>query len=129
MDLCDPLRVSELEVIVAAALTAHAKEIHVPLRRSKFRHSKYPNLFPGEVQRLSEGDKMLFKRIIGPSHPPQYEQEQALKKALILYQWISSSPTGRWTLSGRTLRTNKAYGSGFWETYLNLHHDALNFVV
>jgi hypothetical protein len=84
MDLCDPLRVSELEVIVAAALTAHAKEIHVPLRRSKFRQSKYPNLFQGEVERLSEGDKMLFTRIIGPSHRPPYEQEQALKKALIL---------------------------------------------
>jgi hypothetical protein len=26
MDLCDPLRVSELQVIVAAGLTAHAKK-------------------------------------------------------------------------------------------------------
>lgn len=129
MDLCDPLRVSDLEMIVAAALTADAREIHIPLRKSEFRQSKYRNLFRGEFERLGEGDKILFKSILGPSHRLQYEQERALKKALILYQWISSSPTGRWTLSGRTLRTNKAYGSGFWETYLNLHHDALNFVV
>ena len=33
MDLCDPLRVSDLEVIVAAALTADAREIHVPLKK------------------------------------------------------------------------------------------------
>ncbi len=93
MDLCDPFRVSDLEVIVAAALTANAREIHVPLRKSEFRQSKYRNLFRGEVERLGEGDKILFKSILGPSHRPLYEQERALKKALILYQWISSSPT------------------------------------
>jgi hypothetical protein len=93
MDLCDPLRVSDLEVIVAAALTADAREIHVPLRKSEFRQSKYRNLFRGEVERLGEGDKILFKSIVGPSHRPLYEQERALKKALILYQWISSTPT------------------------------------
>src|SRR6266508_2876919 len=91
MDLCDPLRVSDLEVIVAAALTADAREIHVPLRKSEFRQSKYRNLFRGEVERLGEGDKILFKSIVGPSHRPLYEQERALKKALILYQWISST--------------------------------------
>jgi helicase len=93
MDLCDPMRVSDLEVLVAAALTVDAREIHVPLRKSEFRQSKYRNLFRGEVERLGEGDKILFKSILGPSHRPLYEQERALKKALILYQWISSSPT------------------------------------
>jgi helicase len=93
MDLCDPMRVSDLEVLVAAALTVDAREIHIPLRKSEFRQSKYRNLFRSEVERLSEGDKILFKSILGPSHRPLYEQERALKKALILYQWISSSPT------------------------------------
>jgi helicase len=93
MDLCDPMRVSDLEVLVAAALTVDAREIHIPLRKSEFRHSKYRNLFRSEVERLGEGDKILFKSILGPSHRPLYEQERALKKALILYQWISSSPT------------------------------------
>jgi ATP-dependent DNA helicase len=93
MDLCDPYRVSDLEMIVATALTADAREIHVPLRKSEFRHSKYRNLFRREVERLGEGDKILFKSILGPSHRPLYEQERALKKALILYQWISSTPT------------------------------------
>jgi helicase len=92
-DLCDPLRVSDLEVLVAAALTVDAKEIHVPLRKSEFRQSKYRNLFRGEVERLGETDKILFKSILGPSHRPLYEQERALKKALILYQWISATPT------------------------------------
>ena len=93
MDLCDPFRVSDLEMIVATALTADAREIHVPLRKSEFRQSKYRNLFRREVERLGEGDKILFKSILGPSHRPLYEQERALKKALILYQWISSTPT------------------------------------
>ncbi len=93
MDLCDPLRVSELEVLVAAALTADAREIHVPLRRGEFRQSKYRNIFHKEVQNLGEGDKVLFKSILGPSHRPLFEQERALKKALILYQWISSTST------------------------------------
>jgi helicase len=93
MDLCDPMRVSDLEVLVAAALTVDAREIHVPLRKSEFRQSKYRNLFRSEVERIGEGDKILFKSILGPSHRPLYEQERALKKALILYQWISSSPT------------------------------------
>lgn len=92
-DLCDPMRVSDLEVLVAAALTVDAKEIHVPLRKSEFRQSKYRNLFRSEVERLGETDKILFKSILGPSHRPLYEQERALKKALILYQWISSTPT------------------------------------
>lgn len=92
-DLCDPMRVSDLEVLVAAALTVDAKEIHVPLRKSEFRQSKYQNLFRSEVERLGETDKILFKSILGPSHRPLYEQERALKKALILYQWISSTPT------------------------------------
>lgn len=30
MDLCDPFRISDLDVIVAAALTQDAREIHVP---------------------------------------------------------------------------------------------------
>ena len=30
MDLCDPLRVSELEILVAAALAEDAKAIHIP---------------------------------------------------------------------------------------------------
>ena len=93
MDLCDPFRVSDLEVIVAAALTQDAREIHVPLRRSEFRQSKYRNLFRTEVERLGEGDKILFKSILGPSHRLLYEQERALKKALILYQWISPAST------------------------------------
>jgi replicative superfamily II helicase len=93
MDLCDPFRVSDLEVIVATALTADAREIHVPLRKSEFRQSKYRNLFRSEVERLGEGDKILFKSIVGPSHRLLYEQERALKKALVLYQWISSTPT------------------------------------
>jgi hypothetical protein len=93
MDLCDPFRVSDLEVIVAAALTADAREIHVPLRKSEFRQSKYRNLFRIEVERLGEGDKILFKSILGPSHRLLYEQERALKKALILYQWISAAST------------------------------------
>ncbi len=93
MDLCDPFRVSELEVIVAAALTADAREIHVPLRKGEFRQSKYRNLFRTEVERLGEGDKILFKSILGPSHRLLYEQERALKKALILYQWISPAST------------------------------------
>ncbi|HEX9430601.1 MAG TPA: winged helix-turn-helix domain-containing protein, partial [Candidatus Bathyarchaeia archaeon] len=69
------------------------REIHVPLRKIEFRQSKYRNVFRGEVERLGEGDKILFKSIVGPSHRPLYEQERALKKALILYQWISSTPT------------------------------------
>jgi DNA-binding winged helix-turn-helix (wHTH) protein len=93
MELCDPFRVSDLEVIVAAALTQDAREIHVPLRRSEFRQSKYRNLFRTEVERLGEGDKILFKSILGPSHRLLYEQERALKKALILYQWISPAST------------------------------------
>ena len=93
MDLCDPLRVSELEVLVAAALTADAREIHVPLRRGEFRQSKYRNIFHKEVQNLGESDKVLFKSILGPSHRPLFEQERAVKKALILYQWISSIAT------------------------------------
>jgi replicative superfamily II helicase len=93
MDLCDPTRVSDLEMLVAAALTVDAREIHIPLRKSEFRQSKYRNLFRSEVERLGESDKILFKSILGPSHRPLYEQERALKKALILYQWISSSPT------------------------------------
>ncbi len=93
IDLCDPFRVSDLEVIVAAALTADAREIHVPLRKSEFRQSKYRNLFRTEVERLGEGDKILFKSILGPSHRLLYEQERALKKALILYQWISPAST------------------------------------
>jgi helicase len=93
MDLCDPFRVSDLEVIVAAALTQDAREIHVPLRKSEFRQSKYRNLFRTEVERLGESDKILFKSILGPSHRLLYEQERALKKALILYQWISPAST------------------------------------
>ena len=93
MDLCDPFRVSDLEVIVAASLTQDAREIHVPLRKGEFRQSKYRNLFGTEVERLGEGDKILFKSILGPSHRLLYEQERALKKALILYQWISPAST------------------------------------
>jgi ATP-dependent DNA helicase len=93
MDLCDPLRVSELEILVAAALTEDAKAIHIPLPKGEFRRSKYRNLFAQEVQNLGESDKTLFKSILGPSHRLQYEQERALKKALVLYHWISSAPT------------------------------------
>src|ERR671919_119745 len=93
MDLCDPFRVSDLEVIVAAALTQDAREIHIPLRKSEFRQSKYRNLFCTEVERLGEGDKILFTSILGPSHRLLYEQERALKKALILYQWMSPAST------------------------------------
>lgn len=93
MELCDPLRVSDVEVLVAAALTTDAREIHVPLSKREFRESKYRSLFHKEVQGLGEGDKILFKSILGPSHRLLYEQERALKKALILNVWLSSAPT------------------------------------
>src|SRR5215472_9775320 len=51
------------------------------------------NLLRTEVEGLGEGDKILFKSILGPSHRLLYEQERALKKALILYQWISPAST------------------------------------
>src|ERR1044071_7446966 len=63
------------------------------LPKGEFRLSKYRSLFAQEVQNLGESDKTLFKSILGPSHRLQYEQERALKKALVLYHWISSAPT------------------------------------
>ena len=93
MDLCDSARVSELEILVAAALTEDAKALHVPLPKGEFRRAKYRSLFAQEVQNLGESDKTLFKSILGPSHRLQYEQERALKKALVLYHWISPAPT------------------------------------
>ena len=84
---------SELEILVAAALTEDAKAIHVPLPKGEFRRSKYRSLFAQEVQNLGESDKTLFRSILGPSHRLQYEQERALKKALVLYHWISAAPT------------------------------------
>ena len=93
MELCDPLRVSDLEVLVAAVLTTDAREIHVPLSKREFRESRYRSLFHKEVQNLGETDKVLFKSILGPSHRLLYDQERALKKAMVLNAWLSSAPT------------------------------------
>jgi len=45
------------------------------------------------IKRNLRNEARLFKSILGPSHRLQYEQARALKKALVLYHWISSAPT------------------------------------
>ena len=77
----------------AAALSDDAKAIHVSLIKGEFGQSKYRSLFGHEVANLGETDKILFKSILGRSHRLQYEQERALKKAMVLYHWISPAAT------------------------------------
>ena len=61
--------------------------------RRRISPREIPKPFNQEVQNLGESDKTLFTSILGPSHRLQYEQERALKKALVLYHWISAAPT------------------------------------
>lgn len=89
----DPSRLTELEILYALALTEDAKRIYVPLPYRERRARNYPTLLRKEIAHQQEGGKSIFQPRSGAVRPSEAEEARAVKKALILREWITSRST------------------------------------
>ncbi len=93
MRAADPSRISDLEILCALALTKDAGRIYVPLPYRERRMRNYPSLLRKEIAHQQEGGKDIFQRRSGAAHQNEADEARAIKKALILLEWITPRST------------------------------------
>ena len=93
MKTTDPDTLTDLEGLYALARTDDARRVYVPLPGRERRARNYPSLLRKEVALQQEEGKPIFKS--PPTAPPRSEAEEAraIKKALLLSEWITSKAT------------------------------------
>lgn len=93
MEATDPHDLTDLEILYALALTEDAKRLYVPLPYRERRARNYPGLLRKEIAHQMEGGKILFQPRFGAVREREGEEARAIKKALILLEWITSRST------------------------------------
>ncbi|WP_168061050.1 DEAD/DEAH box helicase [Candidatus Manganitrophus noduliformans] len=93
MKTTDPSRLTDLEILYALALTEDAKRIYIPLPYRERRSRNYPSLLRKEIAHQQEGGKEIFQPRSGAVRPSEAEEARAVKKALLLQEWITSRST------------------------------------
>lgn len=91
MKTTDPNKLTDLEILYALALTEEAKRVHVPLPYRERRERNYPSLLRKEITHQQEGGKWIFQPLA--VRQSEAEEARAIKKALILLEWITSKAT------------------------------------
>lgn len=89
----DPKNVTDLEILFALALTEEAKRIYLPLPYREQRRKNYRSRMQKEVLYQQEEGKSLFKALFGPMERTAEEEARAIKKALLLSEWITPKGT------------------------------------
>jgi len=89
----DPKNRTDLETLYALALTDDAKRIYIPLPGRERRVKNYPSLLRKEIALQQEEGKALFQARPGASPRGEAEEARAIKKALLLSEWVTSRAT------------------------------------
>lgn len=93
MKSTDPKNLTDLEILYALALTEDAKRIYIPLPARERRARNYPTLLRREIALQQEEGKALFKSWPGLLPQSEAEEARAIKKALLLSEWITNKAT------------------------------------
>lgn len=81
-----------LEVILCLTKTEDGEEVHFNLSTNEFQSGKYLELLKSTICGLPEGPRRRLSRILDMP-TLSYERTKRAKKALILYQWLTGTPT------------------------------------
>jgi helicase len=93
MKVTDPNNLTDLESLYALALTEDAKRIYVPLPYRERRARNYPGLLRREIAQQQEEGKRIFQPRSGAVRQSEMEEARAIKKALVLLEWITPKAT------------------------------------
>jgi len=93
MKTTDPMRLSDLEILYALSLTEDAKGIYIPLTREERRRKSFRELIKREIFAQQEEGKAIFKPLSEPMKMLAYEEDTAIKKTLILSEWVTAKAT------------------------------------
>ncbi|MBI3802752.1 MAG: DEAD/DEAH box helicase [Nitrospirae bacterium] len=94
----DPQRLSEIECLYALARTKDAKAIAIPLSREEIRRKNYRALLQKEIFSQQEEQKPIFKTLAEPMKTSAYEEAAAIKKTLLLSEWVTAKATSEMEL-------------------------------
>jgi len=89
----DPKNITDLEILFAMALTEDAKRVYIPLPYREQRGKNYRSRMQKEILHQQEEGKTLFKTLFGPMQQTAEEEARAIKKALLLSEWITPKAT------------------------------------
>lgn len=89
----DPQRLSEIECLYALARTDDARASAVPLSREEIQEKNYRALLQREVFLQQEEGKAVFKTLAEPMKRSAYEETAAVKKTLLLAEWVTAKAT------------------------------------
>ena len=87
-------KLSPLEALLLLAQTKDAQSVHVPLARSEWQDDRYLHWLRDVATLAGVLERPIVGKLIDPTKRPSFEQTRAIKRALILREWISEVPLG-----------------------------------
>jgi len=89
----DPFSITDLEILTVLSLSRDAYQVYIPMKAREKGYRGYRLELQKAVSREMEEGKDIFKGILTGSTRLAYEEERAIKKALMLHMWISEADT------------------------------------
>ena len=89
----DPSTITDLEILTLLSLSKDAYSAYIPMKAREKGYRGYRLELQKQVSQHMEEGKEIFKGILERSTRLAYEEERAIKKALMLHKWISPSDT------------------------------------
>ncbi|RJR42795.1 MAG: DEAD/DEAH box helicase [Desulfobacteraceae bacterium] len=89
----DPSSITDLELLTLMALSRDAYSAYIPMKAKEKGYRGYRLELQKAVADEMEEGKSIFKGILVGSTRLAYEEERAIKKALMLRKWISPTET------------------------------------
>jgi len=93
LDKADPAAVTDLEILTLLSLSKDAYSAYIPMKAQEKGYRGYRLELQRAVSQEMEEGKEIFDGILNRSERLAYEEERAIKKALMLHKWISLSET------------------------------------
>ena len=87
-------KLSPLETLLLVAQTKDAQSVHVPLARSEWQDDRYLHGLRDSATLEGVLERPLVAKLLEPAKRPSFEQTRAIKRALILLDWINEVPLG-----------------------------------
>lgn len=88
------VRFTPLEVLLVCALTPDGGEAHVPLSLPEHRFGDYWTRILLKAQEFGAADRRVFRWLRDQRGRMTYEQTKAVKKALLLLDWVDNHDSG-----------------------------------
>ncbi len=83
-----------LETLLLVAQTRDSFSVYLPLARSEWQDDRYLKALYDAAGAAGLLERPILARLIDPTKRPSFEQTRAIKRALILLDWINEAPLG-----------------------------------